>query len=131
MIDDGIKIVSVDKCLIFPKWAGNRCPDNLRFCFEQLCVAVIKIGSTSYRVKIEAGFTSDGGSIPRATGWLRGIAFIAYFFHDQLYTNHMFDRETCDKVLIALLRWEGVGESDLIQIYAGVRVFGGSHYDED
>lgn len=81
-------------------------------------------------VKIPAGFESDGASIPRVAGIMKGLALRSYFVHDMLYTNHLTSRKEADKILAAGLRFESVDESDIDLIYTGVRWFGGSHYDE-
>lgn len=80
---------------------------------------------------VKKGYESDGGSIPRVAGFERGIAFRGYFIHDDNYDKQRFDRETCDKILSACLRFEGVDDADIDIIYAAVRIFGGSHYDDD
>lgn len=126
-----ITVISEEQPLTKKYWNGERKPSNLMSEFFSDCTAVIDIDGVSHHLFINKGFKSDGGTIPRITGWLRGIAETPYFFHDWLYTNHMFDRKTCDKILIALLKFDGVSEADCTEIYAGVRVFGGSHYDED
>lgn len=130
MSDRNIEVISEDQPLTKAFWNGDRKPANQMVSFFSDCKAVIKIDGQVYTLLIKKGFSSDGGTIPRITGWLRGLATTPYYFHDWLYTNCMFDRETCDQILIALLKFDGVSDVDCDQIYAGVRVFGESHYGD-
>lgn len=92
---------------------------------------LFKIDGDLLRVRIKKGFTSDGASIPRITGVMKGLAFRIYFVHDQLYTNHLTSRKEADLILKSGLEFENVDNLDIDIIYRGVRWFGGTHYDED
>jgi hypothetical protein len=51
--------------------------------------------------------------------------------HDWLYTTHVVDRETADKVLREMLVLDGVDECEAQAFYAAVRIGGGSHWGPD
>lgn len=93
--------------------------------------AKFNIDGEEVTISIKKGFESDGASIPRVAGIMRGLAFRGYFIHDQLYTNHLFSRIIADKIMKASIEYEGVDKVDSQTIYTAVRFFGGSHYEEE
>ena len=79
-------------------------------------------------IKINKGFVSDGGTIPRLFGYFDNLAFRSYLVHDFLYKNKMFTRKECDLILKECLKFEGVSVIDRNIIYIAVRLFGKNHY---
>lgn len=63
----------------------------------------------SGRVSIEAGFVTDGASVPRMAWFAAGHPMesprvVAALAHDWLYASHATDRETADAIYAAILR---------------------------
>ena len=82
---------------------------------------------------IPAGFTTDGGSIPRLLWRVLGPPMdpqtcAAFILHDWNYQTGRVKRKAADEQLYDDLRAAGVGRVRAWTIYAGVRAFGGSHY---
>jgi len=80
------------------------------------------------------GFTTDFCSVPRvpvAFSLLGDRARKSGTIHDWLYTSHVVDRETADKVLREMLLQNGVDALEAEAFYAGVRLGGGSHWGPD
>jgi hypothetical protein len=82
------------------------------------------------------GFISDGCSIPLAAllllapfGITRGLAAMAGYIHDALYTSQKYDRETCDRILREMVIAMGYPEALAEEFYVGVRIGGGSHWN--
>lgn len=87
-------------------------------------------------VQAEEGFISDGCSIPMMAftilapfGLTRGLADMAGYIHDSLYTSRKYDRETCDRILREMVLAMGYSEELAEQFYLGVRIGGGTHWD--
>lgn len=77
-------------------------------------------------------FTTDFASVPRlpfAYALFGGLGNRAAVLHDYLYSERKFDRETCDKVFYAALVVCGVSKWKAYMMYLGVRVGGGSYWD--
>lgn len=82
------------------------------------------------------GFVSDGCSIPVAAflllapfGISRGLAAMAGYIHDGLYTSQRYDRETCDRILREMVVAMGYSPALADEFYMGVRIGGGSHWN--
>jgi hypothetical protein len=87
-------------------------------------------------VGAEEGFISDGCSIPLVAfvilspfGLTRGLADMAGYIHDALYTSQKYDRETCDRILREMIIAMGYPEALAEEFYLGVRIGGGSHWN--
>lgn len=87
-----------------------------------------------YEGEVPAGFTCNGGSIPRPL-WAKYRPFDettepSFWVHDYLYSGarHDIDRGTADKIMRDLQRQYGVDRIDRTVIYRAVRLFGGSHW---
>lgn len=81
-----------------------------------------------------AGFKTDFCSVPRvpiAYTLLGDRARKSGTIHDWLYTTHVVDRETADKVLREMLPLDGVDEIEAEAFFAAVRIGGGSHWGQD
>lgn len=77
------------------------------------------------------GFTTDFCSVPRvpiAYDMLGNRARKSGTLHDWLYTTHVVDRETADKLLREMLQQNGVDECEAQAFYLAVRLGGGSHW---
>jgi hypothetical protein len=77
------------------------------------------------------GFRTDFCSVPRvplAYTLLGDRARQSGTIHDALYTSHIVDRETADKVLHEMLLLNGVDEIEAAAFYIAVRQYGGSHW---
>jgi hypothetical protein len=87
-------------------------------------------------VEAPEGFITDGCSIPMAAllllapfGFNRGLAAMAGFIHDALYTSQKYDRETCDRILHEMVKALGYSDAVAEEFYLGVRIGGGSHWN--
>lgn len=84
---------------------------------------------------VPAGFVTDFASVPRIPiiyDLQGGKGDKAAVVHDMLYSTQCVDRETADKVLAEALL--ACGYSQLTTVgwfYAGVRLFGASHWTKD
>ena len=83
---------------------------------------------------VPAGFQTDLASVPRlpVVYWLTGgTSNAAAVVHDYLYSTHLVDRKTADAVLREASAVTGVPAWRRSLMWAGVRVFGGSHWGPD
>lgn len=101
-------------------------------------LALLRFRSAVVNDWVEApeGFISDGCSIPVAAlmllapfGITRGLAAMAGYIHDALYTSRKYDRETCDRILHEMVKAMGYPDVLADEFYLGVRIGGGSHWD--
>ena len=82
-------------------------------------------------ITVPSGFKTDFASVPRipfvydAVG---NVAREASVVHDYLYTTHAVSRETADAVLKEASAATGVAWWRRWTMWAGVRVFGGTHW---
>ena len=89
-----------------------------------------------YIITIETNFLTDGMSDPKAL-WgiigspMTGKTFPPSIIHDGLYSIAELPREECDILLKEMMLFLGVDEPEAEIIYAGVRLFGESHYGKD
>lgn len=84
---------------------------------------------------IPAGFVSDGMSIPRCFwGWLSPqldfTTLLPSVIHDWLYSEHVCTREEADQWYRDALIDNGFSRGKACLIYAGLRCFGRSHWQE-
>jgi len=84
-------------------------------------------------IEVPSGFATDFASIPRFpfVWWLTKDTMIRpSIIHDWLYTTSEWERETCD--LIFLEAGRAVGSPLLLRagMYATVRMFGGSKFNQ-
>jgi len=87
--------------------------------------------SDSY-IDIKAGYTSDGGSIPRFAWCIDhpvGDGGPAYFIHDGLYQTELLPRLESDEILYEGLEVLGFWWLRRTVIYRTVRICGGSVWD--
>jgi hypothetical protein len=85
----------------------------------------------SYSIMINPGFEFNGASIPRFFWRVIGHPFqnkfaIAALFHDALYTSHLFDKATSDKIFYELLLWQNNSKWRSKTMYTAVKRFGGN-----
>lgn len=83
---------------------------------------------------IPKGFITDGGSIPRFLWRLFGHPFDSdyieeYVIHDYDYSTGRIPRDEADAKMRDGLKAKGMGIIKRNLIYAGVRLFGRSHYN--
>ncbi|BCF96655.1 hypothetical protein PPGU19_012240 [Paraburkholderia sp. PGU19] len=84
-------------------------------------------------IVVPTGFITDLASVPRvpiAYMLAGGTSNEASVVHDYLYTSHIVDRETADAVLREASAVTGVPAWRRTIMWAAVRAFGGSHWDE-
>lgn len=80
------------------------------------------------------GFKTDFCSVPRvpvAYSLLGDRARKAGTIHDWLYTSHVTDRATADRVLREMLVLDGVDACEAQAFYGAVRLGGGAHWGPD
>ena len=87
------------------------------------------------RVTINAGFVTDGASVPRMAWFLAGHPMespriVAALAHDWLYASHVTDRKTADEIYAAILRAVGRASWRVAVEYAALRAFGASAWHE-
>lgn len=85
---------------------------------------------------IPAGFSFDGASIPRAfwsavTTPFHPSVIRAAIAHDWLYYTHIYSRQVCDRMLLDIMKYDGVSLLRRRAIYRAVRLFGGGYWDND
>ena len=82
-----------------------------------------------WEIRVKAGYSTDGASIPRAAWRVIGHPFQRYeaaaIIHDALYDSEHWQREQIDDCFRDLLRACGVGKMRRAVIYRAVRLFGG------
>ena len=86
---------------------------------------------TACHIKVAAGFTFDGASIPRSLWRLCGHPLeaprlAAALAHDWLYCAHVCDRKTADMIYRAILRALGIAWWRCTIEHAALRVAGGA-----
>ena len=82
-------------------------------------------------VNVPAGFKTDFASVPRIPGvfdFLGDRARMAGTVHDFLYSSHITDRETADKILREMCLLDGLNEAESEMFYIAVRVGGEAHW---
>jgi hypothetical protein len=90
----------------------------------------------SIQVTVKSSFITDGASIPKLF-WsivgnpLENDILKPTIIHDGLYTIMQFTRLECDKLLRAMLLFNGTSKAKAYLIYYVVRLFGGSHWKKD
>ena len=84
-------------------------------------------------ISISKGLKTDLASTPRIVwniyppfGLYTGAAVV----HDDLYTKGLFDRATCDGILLEAMRTEGVSWISRYIIYDAVRMFGWAAWNQ-
>lgn len=83
---------------------------------------------------IPKGFITDGASIPRFLWRVFGHPFESdyievYVMHDYDYAIGVIPRSAADERMVDGLAAKGMGWFKRNLIYAGVRMFGGSHFN--
>lgn len=89
-----------------------------------------------YKITCKSTFKTDGASIPKILWSLVGSPLeddllMPAIIHDGLYTLMLLSREKCDKLLLEMLKYNGVSDIRADLIYSAVRAFGGSHWSKD
>ena len=90
-----------------------------------------EIGGKKYFVP--AGFESDGMSIPRIL-WgvispaIDGRTLLPSIIHDWIYFSHVVSRDAADRWYRDALIAAGFPKGKATIVYAGVRLFGKSHW---
>ena len=82
-------------------------------------------------IKVPTGFITDFASVPRlplAYSLFGDKAHRAAVLHDYLYSLGLCSREYADNVLKAAMEADGLGWFTRNMMWAGVRLFGGSHF---
>jgi hypothetical protein len=81
---------------------------------------------------VPTGFITDFASVPRTIPLVYslcgGCADEASVVHDFLYTSHLVEREVADAVFREAMEVTGVPAWRRFLMWAGVRVFGGTHW---
>ena len=86
-----------------------------------------------WTIEVPTGFETDFANIPKnPILWdiAGGDGNKASTIHDYLYTVHIYDRKTSDKVFKEALKAEGIGHIKRNLMYASVRIFGQPYWDE-
>ena len=81
-----------------------------------------------YNYKVDAGFVTDGGSIPTIfNGFIQptGVIFPASIIHDVLYTTHEMSRLKADIMLYKMFRECGLSVFKSCVAFLAVRACGG------
>ena len=83
---------------------------------------------TDLIITINAGFTSDGSSIPRVFWWLvghplQGANGIAGFLHDYILKHKLLPRKTADLILLEAHKDLGTNFWTRQKIYRAVRLW--------
>lgn len=83
---------------------------------------------------VPVGFVTDFASVPRIPlvfDWLGDRGNLAATLHDWLYTapHPIDDRGLADDILHEALLVQGVGDLEAEATWAGVRIWGASHWD--
>ena len=84
-------------------------------------------GATHYEILIPPGWDTDYGSVPRIFWNIvppLGIYSAAYVLHDYLYEAELYDRATCDWLLLLALQDLGAWWIERNTIYSAVRTCG-------
>lgn len=82
--------------------------------------------------EIPVGFVTDWGSVPKPIWWIpsEGKLKAGYAWHDYLYTYHGGrSRSEIDTGLRRAVEILGLGYFDAWSVYGGVRIGGGSHWE--
>jgi len=80
-------------------------------------------------ITIKAGFTTDGGSIPKIFQNIissLGIYLLAFLVHDALYASEAVSRSEADWILLELLQALGASWIRRNEIWSAVRIGGGA-----
>ena len=84
--------------------------------------------STKFEVKVNAGFRTDGASVPRPFRWwadpFSGRYAAPAVIHDGLYALQATTRSEADEVLLEAMRSSGCRPTQAALIWAAVRAFG-------
>lgn len=84
-------------------------------------------------IRCAKGFVTDLGSVPRIPliyDELGDITQEPYVIHDKCYSCKLFARRICDEILAEALAVRDIPWWKIQFIYAGVRVGGGTHWDD-
>lgn len=85
------------------------------------------INIDTHNIIIPKGFITDLISVPRIFWSIippHGIASNASIVHDFCWRNSIFDRKTCDKIFLSLLKQSKVPKWQYYIMYSFVRAFG-------
>ena len=86
-----------------------------------------------WTIEVPAEFTTNFANVPSVPilwNIAGGIGNKAATIHDFLYTYHIYDRKTSDRVFKEALKVEGVSRVKRNLMYAAVRMFGQKYWDE-
>lgn len=115
---------------------GFTTPLEIRHIGEQhfKLIAPLEYESTDYTIKIYDGFDFDGASIPQSLWSILGCPFGGMYsspacLHDALYSTHLFNKKTSDKLFHEAMIASGVDNKLAKELYIGVRMFGDSAYN--
>lgn len=111
---------------------------SLKECENNLweLLSDVSYENEQYKITCKTTFKTDGASIPKAF-WsiignpLEDDLLLPSIIHDGLYTIMLLSREKCDKLLLEMLKYNGVSDIRADLIYSTVRAFGGSHWTKD
>lgn len=80
------------------------------------------------RLRVAAGFLTDGASVPRLLWWfappLAGEYFAAAVLHDAMYASHIVSKDTADWMFLRGMLLAGVNGFKARLMYRAVRMFG-------
>lgn len=103
-------------------------PGSEMYCLDEDYIIFLPVHKK--RLKIWAGFVTDGASIPRTLWALIGNPFspnvmAPALVHDALYRAELFPRRECDQELSALMKMNGRAAANKAgAFYLGVRLGG-------
>jgi hypothetical protein len=101
-----------------------RSPDDVRVLTDDLAAEW-----SGYTIRVRAGYSTDGASIPRLAWRLIGHPWGQYLpaaiVHDILYETEIWDREMADQCFRDLMQWLEVPAWRRALMYRAVRTFGG------
>lgn len=103
---------------------------------ELYCIVANPVDMNQWGIdtKIPAGFMSDGMSVPKFFWrWLgpkvAPVTVSPSIVHDWMYHTHCVERKIADKWYRDALIHNGYSKIKAYACYAGLRLFGGSHWD--
>lgn len=94
-----------------------------------------KIGETTNRIVVPAGFVSDGASVPKVFWPLGLVPYGAHgratVVHDYLYWFQQCSRKQADNIMLIALKESGVSFFKRLILTVGVKWFGGFAWREN
>lgn len=88
-----------------------------------------------YSFRLEPGFQTDGGSVPKPFRWLipswdakNKLLCLAYALHDACYGSECLPKDLADDLVRSLLRDSGMARVKAGMVHQAVNLFASKHY---